>query len=70
MLLCERNTIETERKIRSAFRQYSHKIYFDTFFEHGQWWVRLSPEYGDDQDMTYSVCDANTQSGFDFEKIG
>ena len=68
-LQTEQNTATTERRIRSAFREWSHKRFFETFYEHGQWWVRLSPQYGDDQDMTYSVVDANTPTGFDFEQV-
>lgn len=68
MLNCEKNTRTMERKVRSAFREWSRKRFFETFYEHGQWWVRLSPSYGDDQDMTYSVCDSNR--GFCFELLG
>ncbi len=66
MLLTERNTSTVERKIRGAFRAWTHKRTFETFFEHGQWWVRVP---NDDNDETYSVCDSNAAGGFDFERI-
>ncbi len=65
-LLTEHNTRATERKVSSAFRNWSHKRFFETFFEHGQWWVRVP---NDGEDETYSVVDANTLSGLDFERI-
>lgn len=64
MLLTETNTLAVERKIRGAFRAYSRRRVFETFFEHGQWWVRLP---GDDEDAMYSVVDTNI--GFDFERV-
>lgn len=66
MLLTEKNTVTVERRIRGAFRSWAHKRFFETFFEHGQWWVRVPNE---DEDETYSVVDAGTMSGFDFERV-
>ena len=66
MLQTERNIASVERKIRGAFRWWARKRSFETFFEHGQWWVRVPNE---DEDETYSVVDANTDSGFGFERI-
>lgn len=70
MLNCERNTRAMERKVRSAFREWSNKRFFETVYEHGQWWVRLFPGRHEDENMHrwYSVCDTNT--GFDFELLG
>jgi len=66
MLKTEQNTRTVEKQVRSAFRNWARKRFFETFFEHGQWWVRVQ---NDDEDETYSVCDANTITGFDFERV-
>jgi hypothetical protein len=65
-LLTEQNTTTVERKVRSAFRNWAHKRTFETFFEHGQWWVRV---LNDDEDETYSACDSSDTSGFCFERV-
>lgn len=44
----------------------------DVFFEHGQWWVRVTLETDEDDrgTKTYSVVDAEPGiAGFDFEEI-
>lgn len=66
MLQTEKDTRSVEKSIRSAFRNWSHRRFFNTVFEHGQWWVLVET---DDETQTYSVCDANTVSGFDFERV-
>ncbi len=73
MLKTELCTPETGSAIEHAFECWAgeqhdtgHLIYgFDTFFEHGQWWVRCSA-----CDTTWSVVDAEGKgsvNGFSFE---
>lgn len=65
----QQDTKAVERKIRSAFRAIYRVRTFETFFEHGQWWVRRSHRDGDD---LWSVIDAvgyQTHNGFGFERI-
>lgn len=65
MLETEQNTRAIERRIRRAFREKFHARYFETTFEHGQWWVLRNVG---DETKTYSVCD--TERAFDFEELG
>jgi len=68
-LQTEQNTCSVEKRIRGAFRAWRQKRTFETFYEHGQWWVIVpgtNPE-DDYRDETYSVCDSNR--GFVFEKV-
>ena len=63
------NTKAVERRIRGAFRALFRKRNFETFFEHGHWWVRLP---GHDEDEVYDVVDAGGHGsaiGFGFEQI-
>lgn len=63
------NTKAVERRIRGAFRAAFRKRKFETFFEHGHWWVRLP---GRDEDEVYDVVDAGgygSTGGFGFERI-
>lgn len=70
-LKTERNSRAMERKVRGAFRQFSHRRMFTTVFEHGQWWVILRPLERDREDVTYSVVDSEPGygAGFDFERV-
>jgi hypothetical protein len=60
-----------------ALHPVSDTAVVSAFFEHGQWWVRVSDiEAIDDDDVehTYSVCDASgppslVYSGFSFEEV-
>ncbi len=68
-LQCTQNTKTVERKIRGAFRSQYHARTFETFFEHGQWWVRRPRR---DEDEMYSVHDAagyGAANGFGFERV-
>lgn len=65
-LLTEQNTRSVEKRVRGAFRDWARKRTFETFFEHGQWWVRVP---NDEDDETYSVCDSSAPCGFDFERV-
>ena len=63
------NTKAVERRIRGAFRAAFRKRNFETFFEHGHWWVRLP---GRDEDEVYDVVDAGgygSTGGFGFERV-
>jgi hypothetical protein len=62
-----RNTRAVELRIRSAARQIIKHRNLDTFFEHGQWWIRHTPT-----GATWSVVDAEggrSVLGFDFEQV-
>lgn len=64
-----RNTAAIERKIRGAFRSLHRARTFETFFEHGHWWVRRPRR---DEDETYDVVDATgpgSENGFAFERV-
>ncbi len=63
LLPSETNTRAVERRIRSAYRWTHHTRFFETYFEHGQWWV-----FRQSDGVVYSVVD--TGNGFDFERIG
>jgi hypothetical protein len=64
-----KNTKAVERDIRRAFRHWKRRRYFESFYEHGGWYVRLPLVDNDSEDETYTVVDANTDSGFDFERL-
>ena len=58
-----------DRKIRGAFRSLHRARTFETFFEHGHWWVRRPRR---DEDETYDVVDATgpgSENGFAFERV-
>lgn len=77
-LKTETNTPEMRERIDAAFEvspEYAAVIQADTFesfFEHGQWWVRVEV-FAEDEDAgtkTYSVVDAEPGiDGFDFEEV-
>ena len=64
-----RNTPTVERKIRGAFRLLHRARTFETFFEHGHWWVRRPRK---DRDEVFDVVDASgpgSANGFGFERV-
>ena len=64
-LKTETNTRTMERRVRIAARSVLGLGYsVQTDFEHGQWWV-TDLKAG----RQWSVVDANTLSGFDFEQV-
>ena len=67
MLNCEKNTRTMEKRIRSAFRHApEYRGRFETFFEHGQWWI-TDKRSG----AQWSVNDASVEGreGFSFEMV-
>lgn len=69
LLKCETNTAIMERKVRAAFRTAYNRREFNAVFEHGQWFV-IYENRRTDETETYSVCDADTETGLDFERLG
>lgn len=66
MLLSEKNTPDTERKIvELAYKEFGTKA-FDVVYEHGHWWVTVRTGL---HRRLYDVVDANTSSGLAFELI-
>jgi hypothetical protein len=68
-LISSQNTRSAERKIRKAARSHFKRRYFETVYEHGQWWVLFDTA---DEQFTYSVCDASgsrSTDGFYFEQV-
>lgn len=64
MLRTEQNNSDVERDVIAAFdAEHGHTI-VEAVFEHGQWWV-IEITTG----AAWSVCDANTPSGFCFEQV-
>lgn len=64
-LKTEQNTKAIDRRVRVAARAVLRLGYhMATDFEHGQWWV-TDLKTG----RQWSVVDANTLSGFDFEQV-
>ena len=67
-----------ERRIRRAFRHWSGVRpgvplgrRFQTFYEHGHWWVRLAGR-ADEPDRTFDAVDAeggDAVDGFGFEEV-
>lgn len=64
MLRTEQNTRAVEQDIEYAVTDELGIARFTTDFEHGQWWVTDL-----DSGAQWSVCDANTPSGFCFEQV-
>ena len=66
-LKTEINTPEMEARILDAAEgplNPPHALNFSADFEHGQWWVTCAA-----CGAQWSVVDANTPSGFDFEAV-
>lgn len=66
MLKTETNTTKMEARVRRAAR-IDLKIppaELQTNFEHGQWWITHKTT-----GAQWSVCDANTNTGFTFEQV-
>lgn len=64
MLDCETNTAKMARRVSGAARKQLKLRRLQVDFEHGQWWV-TDLRSG----AQWSVTDANTTSGFDFEQV-
>ena len=63
------NSPVTESRIRGAAVRKFHTRDFETFFEHGHWWLVLHPR-DPDKEQHFDVVDANSDpSGFDFEEV-
>jgi hypothetical protein len=60
------------RRVRRAFRTWAGvRVRFQTFYEHGHWWVRLIGRATED-DRTYDAVDASggdAVDGFSFEEV-
>lgn len=64
-LITSENTKRAERAVRSAaVDKFGHRRK-DVFYEHGQWWVRMTT--ADDRDVFFSAVDTNR--GIDFERV-
>lgn len=71
------NEPHVEEEIRRAFERFIEREGltlddFDTFFEHGQWYVRTYQVEEDNPEQTFSVVDVEVNGGqhqFDFEEL-
>ncbi len=64
MLKCEINTAEMEVVVLRYAKTELRRRNLQADFEHGQWWITHLPS-----GAQWSVCDANTPSGFCFEQV-
>jgi hypothetical protein len=65
-IFVEQNTLNMEKRIRSAAKKNFHGVNISTIFDQGRWWVILNP-FESEEELIYSVIDA-AGHGFSFEK--
>lgn len=68
MLKSETNTPQMSGRIlAAAYKMFPGMGPFDTYFEHGQWWL-----FDIGRDRTFAVedaCGGSSVDGFDFEEV-